>query len=215
MGKFIDLTGQRFGKLTVIKRAENKVELNGQIRTQFLCKCDCGKEMIVLSNSLKSGLTKSCGCLKGAPIKHNLIGTKIYKVYHGMKSRCYNPNTYNYKYYGGRGIKICDEWLTSFMNFYNWSMTNGYQESLTIDRIDTDKDYEPSNCKWTTVKQQCNNRRNNRLLTFNGETHTIAEWAEMLDMNFSTLRDRLVKCNWSVEDALTKKVIEGKGYVKK
>ena len=118
--------------------------------------------VIILSNHLKSGKIKSCGCLnkQGNP-KHGLRYTRLYRIWINMKTRCYNKNTNRYKDYGARGITICNEWRNDFMSFYNWSMNNGYDENLTIDRINNDKNYEPSNCRWITVKEQNRNKRNN------------------------------------------------------
>ena len=163
--RFIDLTGQRFGKLTVIKRSENKEYQNcRQTHVQFLCQCDCGNKVVVTSNNLRTGHTQSCGCEKIQLVvnrskKHGMTNTRLYGVWNTMRQRCLNPNNHKYKNYGGRGIKVCDEWLHDFMAFYDWSMDNGYKPGLTIDRINNDGNYEPNNCRWTTMKVQNNNRR--------------------------------------------------------
>lgn len=131
--------------------------------------------------------------------------SRIRSIHAGMKSRCYNSKMPNFKYYGGLGIQVCEEWRNSFLAFYNWAMANGYQEGLTIDRIDVCGNYEPSNCRWVDMKTQDNNRSDNVVLTYNGESHTIPEWSEITGIKQYVIRNR-IKRNWSVADALTRKV---------
>ena len=163
MSKINDLTGKKFGKLTVIKYyGSNKYK-----RALWLCKCDCGNIKVIVGNSLISGLTISCGCYNKESAskrftKHKLSSCKLYKVWHGMKTRCYDKNFIYYCNYGGRGIKICDEWKNNFTTFYNWAIANGYKEGLTIDRINNDGNYEPSNCRWATRAEQNRNKRYNK-----------------------------------------------------
>ena len=138
-------------------------------------------------------------------------------IFRGMKYRCYNPNNKDYKRYGGRGIKICDEWLNpehaknahnstvGFQTFKKWALENGYAENLTIDRIDVNKGYSPENCRWVSIKVQCNNRRNNLYITYKGKTQSISKWAEELGIKRQKIVDRLWKLGWSIERTLTTK----------
>ena len=208
MSNFIDLTGQKFGRLTVIKRVENTKEG----KAKWLCQCECGHIIKVNGKVLRNGHTQSCGCLqrdmaKIKNIKHNLHDTRLYNIWRGIKQRCYYKRHHDYKNYGARGIKICDEWLNDFISFYNWAMANGYDENAprgkcTIDRIDVNGDYEPKNCKWVDIKVQANNKRTNCYVTFNGEKHTIAEWSKIYKIPYFTLYARLFKLNWNFERAI-------------
>lgn len=205
-GQIKDLSGQKFGRLTAIK-------IVGQAKSgsrKWLCKCDCGNEAIVDQNKLSSGNTKSCGCINRERFYvHGLSRSRISRIYRCMKGRCYNKNLDSYKDYGGRGIQICDEWLdkeNGFMAFYKWSMENGYADNLSIDRIDNNGNYEPSNCRWADKKTQQNNTRRTEYIEFNGETHNLGEWADIIGMDKKTLDNRLHRYGWSVERALTEKV---------
>jgi len=203
MSNFKDVTGQRFGLLTVIKRVKNDKQGN----SKWLCKCDCGNEKIVRLSCLKRSTTPSCGCLtikniKKANTKHKLSKTRIYRIWKGMKHRCYCPSSNGYELYGGRGVTVCNEW-NEFTPFYEWAKISGYQENLTIDRIDVNGNYEPSNCKWSTGKEQANNRRNNHIITYNGETHTLSEWANKYNIPVGLLADRVNRSHWTFEKAIT------------
>lgn len=136
--------------------------------------------------------------------KHGMSGTRLYRIWKNMKDRCNKPKHHNYERYGGRGIRVCEEWQNDFMAFYTWAMANGYQEDLTIDRKDNDGNYEPSNCRWATQREQLNNRGDfNVLVTYKGKTQTLMEWSEETGLPFATLRYRIVESHWPVEDAFT------------
>ena len=202
MEKFENLVGKKFGKLTVLKRVEN----DKYQRTKWLCKCDCGNEVIVSANQLKRGKTKSCGCLRiemqlKSHTKHGLSKSRIFKIYGGMKKRCYCKTCHNYSIYGGRGIVLCEDWQL-FENFYKWAINNGYNDNLTIDRIDVNGNYEPNNCRWVTQQIQARNTRTNKFLTYNGETHCYAEWEELLGLSKGRVWDRLNR-GWSIEKVLS------------
>ena len=198
--KMKNFDGMRFGRHVVIRRDHK--DNNG--RWWFLCKCDCGKEFMMRQGHVIEEC--GCGCEKGSP-KHRGSNTRLYGIWCDMKARCYNHNVDSYPNYGGRGITVCPEWLHNFTAFQKWSFENGFKEEAafgecTIDRIDGDGNYEPSNCRWVTQKIQSNNERNNRRITYNGETHTIAEWAEILGVNYHTLYTRIDR-GWSLEEVFT------------
>lgn len=259
MGKFIDLTGRRFGKLVVLCKTDERDAAGG---VMWLCRCDCGKEKAISSNSLRRGLSKSCGCqqivmedLTGQRFgrlvvtsldKYNTTShstrwncicdcgkkksilasclksgntvscgcysseqksrrswkhgvgneNRLYRIWSGMKTRCYSPSDRNYKRYGARGITICQEWLSDFTAFQSWAVSHGYQDDLSIDRIDNDGPYCPENCRWSTRTVQNNNRRPNVYITYKGETHTLAEWSRITGINQATLAQRK-RAGWS------------------
>lgn len=199
------LVGKRFGRLVVLEATDKKYKNSGDII--WRCQCDCGNITYVATANLnaKVNFTASCGCMRREnATKHNLSASPIYKALVAIKGRCKNPNNKNYYRYGGRGITICDEWDgdNGFENFYKWSMENGYNEGLTIDRIDNSKGYSPENCRWTTQLVQMNNQRRNRFVTVDGETHSLSDWARINGICIGTIRDRL-KRGWSEQDAVS------------
>lgn len=196
-----NLIGQKFGRLTVVSKYDNSNDI-GKKRVKWICKCDCGNISIVRSDSLELGKIRSCGCSRNNLLNHyGLDGNRIYTIWRRMKDRCYNNKSKSFSCYGGRGIKVCDEWLTKFDNFYNWAINGGYKKTLTLDRIDTNDDYCPENCRWATMREQNNNRRNNHYIEYNGEKLTLTQWANRYGVNPNTLRSRL-KSGKSLKNAL-------------
>lgn len=225
MGRVKDLTGIKFGKLMVIERNG----LNNQNRAMWLCQCECGNEKTISSHDLQHG-TISCGCVGKEQRLKNLekgrgwnkgitkykncekpkrqckrsknVGFKRLKsIYYKMINRCYNIKNDRYKDYGARGITICEEWKESVDNFITWSLNNGYSDNLTIDRINNDLGYSPQNCRWATKKEQANNTRNNRKVTYKNMTKNITQWGEYLRIKPHTIGTRLDR-GWSIEESL-------------
>lgn len=194
------LEGRRFGRLTVLEKSD----LRSGKKVLWRCLCDCGKEVLVITSNLTGGNTKSCGCLhnEGNRKTHGQCGTRLYRIWKLMKARCYQESSRIYKYYGGRGITVCDEWQ-KFEPFHEWAMANGYGDDLTIDRINVNGNYEPSNCRWATNEEQHNNTRRNVMLTYNGETMSLSQWAHRLNMPVETLWSRIFSYKWSVEKAIS------------
>lgn len=177
-----DISNQRFGRLTVI----NFNSTNKWGQALWNCQCDCGDIKVIASQVLKRGTTQSCGCFKKETMitRHKISknygesGTRIYRIWGNIKRRCNNKNDKSYHNYGGRGINLCNEWK-NFIVFKTWAFNSGYSEKLTIDRIDNNKGYYSENCRWTTMKEQQNNKRNNHLITINGETKTLTQWSDL------------------------------------
>lgn len=210
MNTTIDMIGKKYGRLLVLEYVGSK-EKNGKYTRYYKCKCDCGKEKEIAGARLRNGTTKSCGCYRKeyvtkSNLTHGMTKTRIYRIYRSMIDRCYNKNNKFYYDYGERGITVCEEWkgLGGFENFYEWSMSHGYSDELTIDRIENDKGYSPDNCRWTDYQTQANNKRNNRFFTWNGETHTLTEWGRIKPngLSYSTLVGRIYN-GWSIEDAFS------------
>lgn len=199
--KYEDVTiGKVYGKLTIIGTGNNSRYCKDRT---WLCKCECGNEVEIQEMKLKTGWTKSCGCFRSMTTtlrktRHGFSHTRLHDIWCGIKSRCTNANTKSYKHYGGRGIKICDEWL-KFENFRDWSYKHGYADNLSIDRIDVNGDYSPLNCRWVDIVTQMNNTTRTVLLTYNGETHSLAEWARILNVNYHALKRRR-DAGWDIND---------------
>lgn len=197
--KLNDLTGKRFGRLTVLGRAE----ANGRKGTYWLCLCDCGKTCSVLSGALVTGHTTSCCCyakeVSSRAKTHGLCHTKEHAVWKAMRQRCNDKNAENYYRYGGRGIKICSEW-NNFTNFYQWCKESGFKDGLTIDRIDNNGDYCPENCRWVDKIAQGNNKCNNRKVMYKGELLSLMQIERLTGIDHRTIGNRL-NSGWTVEQA--------------
>lgn len=203
-----DLTGKRFGRLSVIKRTSDYIKDNGSTLVRWECLCDCGSIVNVISGDLLSGSTKSCGCLRKEVASfvnttHGKSNMNLYKRWIGMKNRCFNENDPAYKHYGKRGISVCDEWVNDFESFERWSLENGYDDILSLDRIDCNGNYEPSNCRWADKVTQENNKRSNRIVSYHGKNITLGELSRITGADYKLLWQRIVRDNKSVEEALT------------
>ena len=189
-----NLVGQRFGRLVVIERDKER----NTRKTYYYCRCDCGTVKSIRADSLKCGAIRSCGCLKleqdrinlEANHSHKQSGTRLYEIWQGIKKRCYNPHEPRYARYGGRGVAVCDEWKNDFSAFYEWAVGSGYNDTLTIDRIDNDGDYCPNNCRWASQETQARNRSNNIKIMIGNSTRTLTEWCEIFDLNFEMIYAR-------------------------
>lgn len=217
--KLIDMTGWVMAehgvpdsRATVLYRVDDVVSPCGSKSTMWQCRCECGKEFVTSGVNLRNGHTKSCGCyitekLRASRTTHHETGSRLYHIWQGMKSRCYNPHNKRYKTYGARGIKVCDEWRDSYGRFMEWALKTGYDDSAkrgeyTIERKDTNSDYSPSNCTWLTIQEQASNKTTNINITANGVTHNMTEWADILGTTASTICQRL-KRGWDEIEAVT------------
>lgn len=234
--KFEDLTGKKFNKLKVIKLSHSKKRSDGRSVYFWECLCDCGNTTIVQSSHLKTGHTMSCGCvlekirenIKFVNYKNGLSQTRLAYTYNNMMNRCYREKDETYKYYGGRGIKVCNEWLRTnkdgFTNFCDWALKNGYEEKhsangrneLTLDRIDCDKNYSPNNCRWVDIYVQANNKRNVKRFLYKGEELTLSQLSRKYNVKYDTLRNRIKLLGWDIARAIEKPVVRGQNqYYKK
>lgn len=203
MSKAIDLTGMRFGRLTVVSKTRSK---SG--RVAWKCKCDCGNESIPLTTDLIKNRIQSCGCYhkdRTSEIfkKHGQYKTRLYRIWGNMIQRCSNPKNDNYHLYGAKGVSVCDEWK-DFASFCKWAIENGYADNLSIDRKENDKGYSPDNCRWATPQEQTDNRDCTQIISFNGKTQTLKRWSEETGIPYKNLLWR-IRHGWSIEKALTTK----------
>lgn len=205
----MDLTGQRFGRLVVLYRSDEPA--NGQ---RWVCRCDCGKQTLGRTGHLRAGSKISCGCAVAdaarinqkltTPMRrtHGLSHTRIDHCYKNMIFRCYKPTNKRYAQYGGRGIRVCQQWLDNKQSFFDWAFANGYADHLTIDRIDVDKDYSPANCRWADSFTQMNNTSRNCFIEWDGKRQTIEQWARELGVLGRAIQHRIAR-GWSVERVMT------------
>ena len=223
MSKFIDMTGWKMwehgvpdSRLEIVEFAGFKESIRGKRTAMWKCKCLCGKEIIRCGRDIRDGTTKSCGCLrkeitafrnKKEKSTHgeSRKNSRLYTIWENMKSRCYDERNASYKHYGGRGISVCDEWRLSYETFKAWAIQTGYSGNLTLDRISVNGNYEPSNCRWATWKEQENNSSHNDIIEYNGKSMTLHQWSEELGVAYDTLRARLRR-GWNIERALTEPV---------
>lgn len=198
-----NIKGQRFGRL-IVGTISHK---NNHGSWCWNCKCDCGNLCIISGASLRSGRTQSCGCYNkerssATHLQHGVAYTNLAAVRNTMLQRCYSPNSKSYPDYGGRGISVCEAWKIDPVSFYDWAFSSGYKEGLSLDRINNEGNYEPSNCKWSTRKEQNNNQRSNHLITYKGITKNLAQWSEETGLSRSTIEGRL-KRGWTEEETFT------------
>lgn len=213
MGNFQDLTGQRFGRLKVIKQGETFVSQSGRRRVRWWCKCRCGFSKLVLGESLKAGSTTSCGCRKRETGRENAIkrrGTHVkavrdteipeYRIWCGMRQRCYDQNCRSYPDYGGRGIRVCKRWRKSFKKFLK-DMGERPSPKHQIDRKENDGGYRPDNCRWATKTEQMNNRRNSVFITLDGITKSVRQWEKAKGLPLKTVFQRMSR-GWTARKSI-------------
>lgn len=205
MNNFIDITGQKFNKLKVLKRIEN----SSFRKARWLCQCECGNFTEVSGDNLRNGNVKSCGCLIVDKNKqratHRKSNIRLYNIWRSMKARCNCKTNPSYKNYGERGIKICSDWII-FENFYNWAINNGYKENLSIERIDVNGNYEPSNCKWIPLSKQAYNKRDSLIININGEEKCLAEWCKLYNVKYTTIYRRITIGKMNIQEAINKSI---------
>ena len=208
MAKKIEIKqGNKFGKWTIIEEIAPKI-ISGKPRRMFRCQCKCGNIGEVQLACLRNGHSTSCGCEQKrraakAQTKHGLADKHpLYFTWKNMKKRCNYPNASEYENYGGRGICVCEEWSNSFQSFYDWAINNGWSRELTVDRIDTNGNYCPKNCRWSNIETQMNNMTKNHYIEYNGDTYTLSTLAKHLNIPYNIVRYRLSNCKWSVEQLI-------------
>ena len=204
-----DITGQRFGNLTAV-RFDHRDERTVGGQHFWMFRCDCGNDVILRKNSVTSSNTTCCSeCSRRQKsrrnTKHGGVGTRLYREWAGIIQRCTNPKDSSWDRYGAKGITICDTWR-DFAIFQEWALENGYDDTLTIDRINSSGNYEPSNCRWASVREQANNKQGTLYVEYCGETLPLSYWSDRLGIPYHTLYDRLYRYGWAVDRAFTEPV---------
>ena len=198
-----DLKGKKFGRLIVVEYVgEDKSR-----HAMWKCHCECGTEIVTAAYRLKNGTCKSCGCYREEKLnivrnKHNMSHSRLYRAWGKMNYRGKSKTWYNAHRYAERGISVCKEWAVSFETFADWAVKNGYDDNLSLDRIDNNKGYSPDNCRWVDRTSQQRNREVTLVYEYKGELKPLAEWTEIIGMKYKTLYDRVKKRGWSIEKAL-------------
>ena len=204
--------GKRFGRLRIVGFVHASPPYRGW---WWVCECDCGSSKTLIPGDVKSGKVRSCGCLhnevcseRASKFTHSVYDHKrLYSIYNGIKKRCYSDSEPRYKDYGARGIEMCDEWLNSsngFDNFVEWSLANGYNDALSIDRVDVNGNYCPANCRWISIQDQANNKRDTKWVEYKGERVQLKKLCDKLGVTYDTVHNRIYNLKWSVEDAIEK-----------
>ena len=199
--------GDKFGKWTIIEEITPKI-ISEKPRRMFRCQCECGNIGEVQLSCLRNGHSTSCGCEQKKRVvetrtKHGLADKHpLYLTWKNMKKRCNDPNSIGYKNYGGRGIIVCKEWINDFQSFYNWSINNGWAKELSIDRIDTNGNYCPENCRWANVDTQMNNTTRNHYIEYNGNTYTLSTLSKHLNIPYNIVRYRISNCKWAINQLI-------------
>lgn len=192
-----NLVGQTFGKLTVLESCGKGADRHYVSKV----KCECGRVYLVPDTELLHGRRTQCRKCGASNKTHGMTSTRLFAIWQSMKQRCSDKRSQHYMDYGGRGISVCEEWTGNFEAFYDWAMANGYEDHLTIDRTDTNGNYEPSNCRWADMKAQANNKRNNRRVVYGGSEYTVAELSKKFGIKYSCLYWRLIN-GWNIEKAV-------------
>lgn len=205
--KFGLLIGSKYNRWTILEKYEKK---KNNRQYFYKCQCDCGGIGIVSASSLRNGRSKSCGCVKNESAskrftKHGMSRERLYHIWNSMIHRCYDKTSKSYPIYGGRGINVCKNWKDSYACFKDWSLNNGHQNDLTIDRINNNEGYFPENCRWITKREQSNNKRNTPMFTYNGKTQSLSFWASELGIKYSILYKRINRMGLSFEEAINHK----------
>lgn len=197
-----DFIGRKIGKITIVEYLGSIKKETGDYHRFWLGKCQCGKNIYLRQTDIIKEVRKSCHKCDKSSYKHGMTNTRLFRIWQNIRGRCYCKTNVDYKDYGARGIKMDEEWRDNFINFYNWAINNGYKDNLSIDRIDVNGNYEPSNCRWANNYTQANNKRNNKRYEYNGKLYTIRELSNMSNLSYSIIQSRIYS-GWSIEKAIS------------